>query len=860
MNNLEIYELYGFKFFLCKADKTPDITDGKMVNGKWIGDSWQDEKHHLTVEQAETYQKTGRMIGAWIPENVIVVDLDRHEGKPNGVKTMEEIKKQYKIEYSITDNTLMVLTSGNGFHVFYTTDKTFRQNQKAPGVDLKTNKGYVIAAGSPGYKIINEFEPMALPFELEQWLLDCETTHESKKETTPKTTPDNPDSKKKLPIKVLKSILNKVDVKNFSSNDRWLEFIMSCIAVSGNTPEIHTALDEWSKKDPAYSNEKSVVKRIESFDEIREITTGTFIHFLREENISQYIINQIVKLDSISSILIDAENSEINLPFCDPDYNKLSETPSAQEFFHIQGNTAAAAILEKALENIVLYNNGEKESNYFDGNRWIKFNDYFGIVYTIIYRVIKIIYGNTIGDKESNDRMYKCVSALNTTQWKQNTWREFCYKELIFKDTVKWDSPKITETITTIDNVIDFKEGKIEIRKGNYSEYRKSYFEYSTDEIINAKEPGIFIKFFDSLFPDKETLETAKYCISMSISGNAGKRLFQLWQGVGRNGKTTLLETMKHVLGEEKSYKFPSEILITGTKKENYKAETAKFQGKYFCYSTEVEKGARLSQNLIKALTGGDTMAGRSLYKDPVEFEATWQIIYAVNDMPFIYGDDYAFVDRLMVIPFKMFFWLDESKKQSAIMRGVQDKYLVKADDTKKFKESLYSEKAGIIKWMIDNYNYLNNELKGSIPESAECNLKKSNYVDDNDDMGVFIKEVCQIDETGEKGWFIILEDIAEAFRDFTGSHKRATKGIIKDLLSAHDIISRGTTRKQIFDSYGNGKKISARTLKNILLKDETEQFEAKMNKEKRTKETEKEKLLIDEIKDDKNLTDTIPF
>lgn len=90
---------------------------------------------------------------------------------------------------------------------------------------------------------------------------------------------------------------------------------------------------------------------------------------MREENVSQYIINQIVKLDSISNTLIDAENSEVDLPFCDPDYNEISNAPVAQEFFHMQGNTAGASILEMAMSNKVLYSDGDKKPFYFDGNR-----------------------------------------------------------------------------------------------------------------------------------------------------------------------------------------------------------------------------------------------------------------------------------------------------------------------------------------------------------------------------------------------------------------------------------------------------------------------------------------------------------
>jgi hypothetical protein len=119
------------------------------------------------------------MIGAWIPADIICIDLDRHAGKVNGVLRMNEIKKEYGINYSLND-TFTVTTGGNGIHLFYITDKTFTQNTKTESIDLKTNKGYIIAAGSPGYKIFSENEPIHLPLELDMWLDNCEYNKKEK--------------------------------------------------------------------------------------------------------------------------------------------------------------------------------------------------------------------------------------------------------------------------------------------------------------------------------------------------------------------------------------------------------------------------------------------------------------------------------------------------------------------------------------------------------------------------------------------------------------------------------------------------------------------------------------------------------
>jgi P4 family phage/plasmid primase-like protien len=831
MGNLDIYAQYGFKFFECKADKSPAT----------LGD-WRDEKNQLTQEQAEKLQTIGRMIGAWIPRDIIVVDVDRHkeviEGseviKIDGAKRIQDFEKKYN--FTITDNlTMVVKTGGGGRHLIFCIDpeKEFKQGalkEKGEdgkyhpiGIDIKTNKGYVIAAGSPGYVTFWDNEPRDLPIEFEQFIKDHACVENKKKDNSLNVCNElTAGQQKTMPVKMLKGILNKIDVSKFSNNDRWLQFIMACIAAAGNNEDVYIALEEWSKGDPNYNDDRSVLKRIESFEEIREITVGSFIHFMREENISQYLINQVVKLNSISNILLESESSEINIEFEQPDYQILAQTPAAREFFEIQGNTAGATVLEMALADRVIYNQAEKKAYYFDGNRWKQMHDCFGLIYTVLYRVAKILYNNEEPCKEANDLLYKCVSCLNSTMWKTMTWKEVCSKPQILRPFVLWDSPKIRETITTQDGVIDFTSGQIEIRTGYREEYRKDCFEYTSEEIINAKQPEIFTNFFNDLFLDKSTRETAKYCVSMCITGNSGKRLFQMWEGSGSNGKSTLLETIKHVLGDNKTYSFDSELLLEGTKNERNKPELAQFQGKYFCYAVEAQKGAKLSQNLVKKLSGNDTITARRMYESPISFEATWQLIYAVNDLPAINGDDHAFLSRLVTIPFNTIFYKDEEKKKDAVKRGVKEKFLKKANDTDKFKTSLYSERAGIIKWMIDNYNELNKNLGGVIPESLECEIKKHKYVDSNDDIKIFIDHFCMIDETGGREWMESYSKLAEAFKEFSGKHKMSERRIASDIKKYHEVLSSDVKRVNEYEA-GAIRRKQKSVILNIRLKTENE-------------------------------------
>jgi phage/plasmid-associated DNA primase len=847
MSNLDIYEQSGFKFFLCKADKKPD-TPGFLAEGDarcWnekekkykTNYDWKQPENHISKEQADEYQRIGRMVGAWIPEDIIVIDLDRvkkldNKGNPtdeyikDGLAEMKAIKEKYNINYSITDNTYLVKTPRGGFHIFYTTSENNQFGQKngiVEGVDIKTNKGYVIASGSPGYSTIYDNEIMSLPFELEQFLIDYSKRKEPAPEKETKTTIVRP------PAKVLKSILSKLNVETFGNNDDWFRFTASAIKTFGDETEIIDMLEEFSRQDPKYKDDRTLRNRLESYDQITDIKAGTFIHYLKKSEISEYLINKVNMTNDAKTVLVIAENSEIELPFNDIDYNMIAETPAAQEFFETQGNTCAALMLEMALSGKVIYEDGSNEVFYFDGSRWVYFTNMYDIIYTILFRVIKILFNKSVRDNDEVKLLRKCVRQINFTNWKSMTWKEFCSKPSIYRKEVKWDSPKIKESITLIDGVIDFSDHNFNTRNGYFDEYRKSYFDYTIKEVMEAEEPAIFINFLNDLFPDRSTLETAKYCISMLISGNASNKYFFLWSGIQDNGKTTLVETLDSILGKDKSHKFPSELLIKNnsgrSNRETFRSELAQFQGKYFCYAIEVEKDAKFSQNTLKELTGEDSISARAMRKDAIEFEATWQIVYCVNDLPQFDGTDGAFIDRLMVLPFKMFFWKDETKLDYAKKRGISTKYIKKAKKGSKFKSSLYSEKAGIIKWMIEKYNYLNTELDGSIPESNESLIYKHKYVSENNDIGLFMEQMCIIDYDKTEDWSIKADDLLKEYHDFMGTEKRGRKSFIADIKKQCVIIDNV---QKWFEEFEGANIIKKRhvVLTNIKLKTEKEHNE----------------------------------
>ena len=70
--------------------------------------------------------------------------------------------------------------------------------------------------------------------------------------------------------------------------------------------------------------------------------------------------------------------------------------------------------------------------------------------------------------------------------------------------------------------------------------------------------------------------------------------------------------------------------------------------------ATETKESKRLAEDVVKAMTGGDTMSYRGLYKEEEQFDPGRLAILASNYMPTVRGQDQGIWDRLLRVPFEV--------------------------------------------------------------------------------------------------------------------------------------------------------------------------------------------------------------
>jgi putative DNA primase/helicase len=210
-----------------------------------------------------------------------------------------------------------------------------------------------------------------------------------------------------------------------------------------------------------------------------------------------------------------------------------------------------------------------------------------------------------------------------------------------------------------------------------------------------------------------------------AVTGDIREQTMFILFGSGANGKSTFLNTILSLLGDY-AMTTPTETFMkkAGDQITN---DIARLRGARFVTTTEAEEGRKLSEPLIKKITGNDRLTARFLYGEFFSFVPSFKIFMATNHKPVIKGTDYGIWRRIKLIPFT-----------TRIAEEKQDKLL---------EDKLKEEASGILNWLLEGVEKWQKE--GLI--APEIILKATDeYRKEMDVIGAFINECCLV-KTGIK-------------------------------------------------------------------------------------------------------------
>jgi putative DNA primase/helicase len=223
-----------------------------------------------------------------------------------------------------------------------------------------------------------------------------------------------------------------------------------------------------------------------------------------------------------------------------------------------------------------------------------------------------------------------------------------------------------------------------------------------------------------------------------AITGDTSEQSMFILYGTGANGKSTFLNTIMNILGDY-AIATPTETFMrkTGDQITN---DLARLRGTRFVTTTEAEHGKRLSEPLIKQITGNDRMTARFLYGEFFNFLPTFKIFMATNYKPVIKGTDHGIWRRIKLIPFI-----------TRIEEDKQDKHL---------EQKLMNESSGILNWLLEGARRWS---KDGLQTPKDIILATDEYREEMDIIGNFIKERCMQGE----GYSIRARELFRCYQEW---------------------------------------------------------------------------------------------
>ncbi len=285
---------------------------------------------------------------------------------------------------------------------------------------------------------------------------------------------------------------------------------------------------------------------------------------------------------------------------------------------------------------------------------------------------------------------------------------------------------------------------------------------------ITAAAPGdkgkeLWIDALNTIFcGDAALISYVKQIVGMAAVGRVYLESLIIAYGEGRNGKSTFWNAIARVLGTY-SGNMSADTLTVGCKR-NVKPELAEAKGKRLIIAVELEEGMRLNTSVVKQMCSTDEIFAEKKYKDPFSFTPSHTLVLYTNHLPRVGANDPGTWRRLIVIPF------------NARIEG--------SGDVKNYADFLVSEAApAIMAWIIEGAKMaIDRNFHIPCPACVEDAIKS--YREDNDWLGHFLNDCCEVDVTyREKSGELYQEYRSYCAR--TGEYARSTADFYNALESA---------------------------------------------------------------------------
>jgi P4 family phage/plasmid primase-like protien len=281
-------------------------------------------------------------------------------------------------------------------------------------------------------------------------------------------------------------------------------------------------------------------------------------------------------------------------------------------------------------------------------------------------------------------------------------------------------------------NFFPCENGVVNLENGEiYQHNSDNYFTFYSKIKYNpmAKCDTFKAWLSDIFLGNKSIIDFMQVFLGYCLTGETSSNFFPIFYGKGRNGKSTLLNIMRGIMGDF-SYRSTGIGTIMEKKNENDSHyELSALEGARLVVAGEPKKNQSFDVGIIKTITGGDGISCRQLYGEFRTYIPTWKIVVMSNNRPTVSAQDEGIWRRIKLIPFD---------------------YTIEAGNEKKnYHEILLeNEGEGILAWCIEGAKKW---YASGFPRCKEIEAITEDYRSEENTINEFIEECVIIYKTSDR-------------------------------------------------------------------------------------------------------------
>ena len=333
-------------------------------------------------------------------------------------------------------------------------------------------------------------------------------------------------------------------------------------------------------------------------------------------------------------------------------------------------------------------------------------------------------------------------------------------------------------SIQAQNRIIDLKTG--ESRPGLPSDFINKAAPTEWKGLPDDEPAVAWCMFMNSIFNgNRPLIDYVQRVLGAALVGKPSQQEFYIFWGEGRNGKGTILETLKEVLGEALASPIRSELIMDARQAGNNgpNPELLDLQGKRIVWASETRDGQRLNAEKVKLFTGGDTLSSRYNYSNEmISFKPSHTLFMLTNNKPRISAGDTAVWDRLRLVPFLMRF-VDNPTADNERRKDID------------LQEKLLKEASGILAWLVQGCLDWQRDGLNPPPVVTESGQE---YRLDEDPVQQFVNERCLVGPGYRAQAKPLHDDFSNWFTETYGS-----KASVPSLKRFSDRLRRNFNREE---------------------------------------------------------------